>query len=541
MDGVSNETEITTSVLVIGGSLVGLSAAMFLSLQGVATILLETHLGSHRHPRAIGYTARTMELFRSAGIAAQIPEAPRGFRLRRCKVESLAGKWFDATDWTPKKPEAANADGVRQAQEAKEYSPHTGAAIAQDRLEPLLRDRATALGAELRLGSELLRFEQDPDGVRAWVRERASGREYTIRAAYMIAADGSKSEVRQALGIGRTGPGHLQTMRSVLFRAPLEKYLAKGISQFEIEQADLRAFLTTYGDGRWVLMFMDDLERDEPTLLSALEQAIGRSDLPIEIITTGRWELSALITDRFADRRVFLAGDAAHTLPPTRGGFGANTGIHDAHNLAWKLAAVLSGTSTPKLLDSYDAERRPVAWSRLEQTFARPDYARYAAKVGAGLAILDDSAMEFGQIYRSAAVLGAGDELPTAARPDDWAGQPGTRAPHVWIEDEVDHGNGRARLSTLDWFGRGWVLLAQDQRWADAAGRVALELGIDLTSVRLDELTSREAVREAFGIGVGGASLIRPDGYIAWRSAELAAPPDDALLAALVAVSSAKT
>ena len=214
----------------------------------------------------------------------------------------------------------------------------------------LLRDRATALGAELRLGTELLRFEQDQAGVTAWVREKASGREYTIRAAYMIAADGSRSEVRKALGIGRTGPGHLQTMRSVLFRAPLEQYLEKGISQFEIEQPDLRAFLTTYGDGRWVLMFMDDLERDEPTLLSAIEQAIGRSDLAIEILTTGRWELSALITDRFAVGRVFLAGDAAHTLPPTRGGFGANTGIHDAHNLAWKLAAVLSGASTPAAL-----------------------------------------------------------------------------------------------------------------------------------------------------------------------------------------------
>src|SRR6188768_3002567 len=146
-------------------------------------------------------------------------------------------------------------------------------------------------------------------------------------------------------------------------------------------------------------MFMDDLERDEASLHAAIQLAIGRSDLPVEILTTGRWELSALISDRFAAGRVFLAGDAAHTLPPTRGGFGANTGIHDAHNLAWKLSAVLSGASSAALLDSYDAERRPVAWGRLEQTFARPDYAAYGGEFARDLAILDDEALEFGQIY----------------------------------------------------------------------------------------------------------------------------------------------
>jgi 2-polyprenyl-6-methoxyphenol hydroxylase-like FAD-dependent oxidoreductase len=540
MYNVSNlsttEDLVSTSVLVIGGSLVGLSAAMFLGLQGVPTVVVEAHVGSHRHPRAIGYTARTMELFRSAGIAAHIPEAPRNFRLRRCKVESLAGKWLEASDWTPTKPDAAQASA---ASETQEYSPHTGAAIAQDRLEPILRERAAALGADLRLGTELLRFEQDPHGVTAWVREKASGREYRIRAAYLIAADGSKSEVRQALGIGRSGPGHLQTMRSVLFRAPLEQYLEKGISQFEIEQADLRAFLTTYGDGRWVLMFMDDLERDPAALLAAIQQAIGRSDLPIEVLTTGRWELSALIADRFAVGRVFLAGDAAHTLPPTRGGFGANTGIQDAHNLAWKLASVLSGASTASLLDSYDAERRPVAWARLEQTFARPDYARYGAEFARGLPIIDDSAMEFGQLYRSAAILGAGAELPAAARPDEWAGQPGTRAPHLWLSQDDD--NAAAPSSTLDWFGGGWVLVALGRRFADATAPLALELGVDLASILVEGAANRAAVQEAFGLGPGGASLVRPDGFIAWRSPELVDEPESALREALIRASSANT
>ena len=521
----------STSVLVVGGSLVGLSAALFLGWRGVPVVLVETHTGSHPHPRAIGYTPRTMELFRTAGLGPLIPQAPRGFRLRRCKIESLAGKWFEESDWTP--PKAGEPE--KQPAPPIEDSPCAGAAIAQDRLEPILREKARALGADLRLGTALVRFEQDADGVTAWTRDNG-GRESTLRAAYLIAADGSRSQVREALGIGRKGPGHLQTIRSVLFRAPLEAYLDKGISQFEIEEADLKAFLTTYGDGRWVLMFMDDLERHEGALRSAIQKAIGRTDLPIELITTGRWELSALITDRFSAGRVFVAGDAAHTLPPTRGGFGANTGIHDVHNLAWKLSAVLSGRSTPELLDSYDAERRPVAWGRLEQTFVRPDYAKYGAGVAEGLAILEEAAMELGQLYRSTAIIGAGADLPSAARPDVWAGQPGTRAPHLWVE------RGGARLSTLDLFERGWVLLAADERWSAAAGKAAEKLQIDLRALRIgvDLRTSDpEAFRRAFGLSAAGASLIRPDGYIAWRSVELADDPTAALTTALAQVSSA--
>lgn len=519
MDNVSKPNE-SVPVLVVGGSLVGLSAAVFLAWRGVPTVLVERHRGSSLHPRAVGFTPRTLELFRTVGLGDQIPQAPANFRLRRCRVESLAGRWFEESDWTPDAPKAPPV----------EYSPCTGAAIAQDRLEPLLREKARALGADLRLGVELLSFEQDAEGVTAHVRDRDSGVTSTLRAAYMIAADGSRSPVREALGIGRSGRGHIRTLRSVLFRAPLEAYLEKGVAQFQIEQPGFSAFLTTYGDGRWVLMFADDVERDEPALRAAVEKAIGRTDLPIEIITTGRWELSALITDRFSAGRVFLAGDAAHTLPPTRGGFGANTGIHDAHNLAWKLEAVLSGRSTPALLDTYDVERRPVAWVRLQQTFARPDYAREAAGIADGVKLFDDAAMEFGQLYRSSAVLGAGPELPDAARPDEWAGQSGTRAPHVWLPQES------GRMSTLDFFERGWVLLTEDPRWEAAAAEAGERRGIRLEFRRVGpglRPEDAEAFRKAFGLGRSGASLIRPDGVIAWRSVEVPADPSAALTEAL--------
>lgn len=472
-----------TAVLVVGGSLVGLSTALFLSFHGVHVVLVEPHLASHPHPRAVGFTTRTLELLHLVGI--ELPPIPAGFSLRRARVESLEGTWFEEASWTPK------------PQTKGEWSPFLGAGIPQDQLEPKLRDAARARGADIRLGAELVRFEQDDEGVTAWLKEK-SGREYTLRAAYMVACDGNRSAVREALGIARKGPGALQTMRSVLFSAPIDHYLEKKVHQFEIDRPDLQAFLTTYNDGRWVLMFKDDIERSEPQLVADIKKAIGK-DVPVELITTGRWDLTALVATQFSKGRVFLAGDAAHTLPPTRGGYGANTGIHDAHNLAWKLATVLRGEMGPSLLDTYDLERRPAAWTRLEQIFARPDYAKHARGFADRVAILDEAAIELGQLYRN---LANDLTLPEAARPDEWKGQPGTRAPHVWIPDPLDAAR---NVSTLDWFGRGWVLVTAGGDWVADAG--------------VHIVRAPDNVREAFGLSPGGASLVRPDGIIAWRKA----------------------
>lgn len=505
--------ETTTPVLIIGGSLVGLSAAMFLRWKGVPVVLVEKHNGSSPHPRAIGYPSCTMELFRAVGIDKDIPQTPPGFRVRRAVVESLAGKWLDETEWTPEKKVASPLPKI-------EYSPCAGASIAQDKLEPMLRNKAKELGADLRLGTELLHFDQDKTGVTSYVRERSTGKEYTIHSQYMIAADGNTSSIREALHIARNGRGPMKVISSVLFKAPLQQYLEKGVIQFQIEQPDLKAFLTTYMDGRWVLMFTDDVERADEELVIAIKKAIGRDDVPIEIVAKGRWDLSALVAATFTKGNIFLAGDAAHTLPPTRGGFGANTGIQDVHNLAWKLQAVLSGTSSPELLNTYNDERWPIAWTRHQQMFTRPDYKAEAPEDTRNLPMLDDASLEFGQLYRSAGIIGADASLPEAKRPDQWKGQPGTRAPHVWINR-----NGES-ISTLDLFQQGWVLLTADSRWADAANNIkdglknsleAVLIGKDIQGDNCTDIT------EAYGIGQVGASLIRPDGFIAWRSGDAAA------------------
>ncbi len=211
-------------------------------------------------------------------------------------------------------------------------------------------------------------------------------------------------------------------------------------------------------------MFQDDEERDEATLRALIDKAIGRSDLAVEIITTGRWELSAQIADRFASDRVFLAGDAAHTLPPSRGGFGANTGIADAHNLAWKLSAVLSGASTTRLLESYDAERRPIAWLRHQQILARPDYKAQGSAQGtmcpSSRTTRWSSVSSTGRPRCSA----PGRTCRRPCRPDQWAGQPGTRAPHVPLARR----GARARRWTV--FQKVWVLLADDDAWSVRRG-----------------------------------------------------------------------
>lgn len=528
----SSTKEESTPVLIVGGGLAGLSAALFLAWRGVPCVLVEKHAGSSPHPRAIGFTTRTLELFRAVGLGASIPEvAPGHGRPRRIAVESLAGKWSAETDWSAGARATAGANAVPPPKASA--SPCTGAAIAQDELEPILRDRGIELGADVRLSTELVSFEQSPTGVVATMRQR-DGYEYTLRAAYLIAADGHASPIREALGIGRAGHGFLQVVRSVLFRAPLDEYLEAGISQFELNQPDLKGMLTTYRDGRWLLMFSDDQERDERTLRAKVVQAIGRTDLDVELITTGRWTLSAFIADRFSTGRVFLAGDAAHTLPPARGGYGANTGIEDSFNLAWKLAAVVSGVSASDLLDTYDAERRPIAWLRHDQIFARRDYAAWATDAEKTVAVLEDDAMELGQLYRSKAVLGAGEDLPPAMRPEDWAGQPGTRAPHLWLSQ------GGTQLSTLDRFHRHWVLLSENEAWCAAAASASAQLGVELECLCVGKeateagaTTAPDAFRAAFGMGPNGASLVRPDGYIAWRTRELPDHPSSVLTAAL--------
>jgi len=256
----------------------------------------------------------------------------------------------------------------------------------------------------------------------------------------------------------------------------------------------------------------------EETLVRHVRTGVGVPDLEVRIDGVSRWRATAEVASRLRAGRVFLAGDAAHVMPPN-GGFGGNTGIHDAHNLAWKLALCLSGAAGDGLLDSYEAERLPVARFTAEQAFAR--YVTRSApwlQVSPPLAPLaPDFDVEVGYVYQSSAVLAEPGGPVDHADPRETHGAPGTRLPHVWVE------RGGRRLSTLDLgSGSSFVVLAgpQGARWCDAARAIASPL-VEACAIGHDVTQVEDGLTTALGIGESGATLVRPDGFVAWRSAGL--------------------
>lgn len=515
-----------TSVVVIGGSIVGLCSALFLAQQHVPFILVERHPGSSLHPRALGYTSRTMELFRTIGVDKRIPQPPAGGatgRPRRVTTRTLNGEWSEETHWTAASGSNKSGGGPP---DMRSITPAGQTAIAQDALEPILRNRALEMGADLRLGWEMTQWSQNDESVRVTATS-PSGDTLEIRAKYMIACDGARSRVRSDLSIATHGVGYLRTLRSILFRCPsIDHYVSRGISQWSIDNEGFEAFLVTYRDGRWALMSYDaDQDAlDQEGQRAIICKAIGDDLHDIELLTQGKWDLSGSIADRFSTGRVFLAGDAAHALPPNRGGYGANTGIADAHNLAWKLAAVLSGRSDTSLLNTYDKERRAVALVRHDQIFARDDYKAY---VGDGewsmtrkhVDIIDDVAMELGQLYRSDAITGSEDEtLPEAKTPAQWNGHPGTRAPHIELTRD---GN---TISTIDLFCNDWVVLSKAVEWRSHVRDVP-DVRVILINTDVSEAAEGSFAR-SYGVEDGGAVLVRPDGYIAARWVAASSPKE---------------
>ena len=469
-------TQIETPVLIVGGSLVGLSAAMLLGHHGVPALVVEHHRGTAIHPRAAQITQRTMEIFRAVGIE-QIVRGKSAEQFNQdgavMAVETLAGKevaWYISN----------LNDGVR------DVSPCERGFISQSLLEPVLKQRAAELGAELRFGTDLVSFEQDERGVTAEIRARDGGPAARVRAQYMIACDGAHSRVRQSLGIAMRGRGSFSKSVTIYFRADVRGLLrGRNLSVIYVLNRDLRGFFRfekPYDRGFLAVNAVGDPANpivDVSTGLtegSALEMvrcSLGDAAIPVEIENVMPWEAEASTAESFRQDRVLLAGDSAHVMPPN-GGFGGNTGVQDAHDLAWKLAWVLGGLAGRELLDTYEAERRPVCQATVEQA-----YSRYVTRTAPQLGLDDiqpvapDLNVELGYLYGCAEVL---------ADPRQTRAQVGSRAPHAWLEEGV---------STLDSFGRDYVELS----------------GGDLPP----------KAREAYNLAGGGRVLVRPDGFIAQR------------------------
>lgn len=358
-------------VLIVGGSLVGLSASLFLGRLGIGHVLVEKHPRTSHHPRGRGNNIRTMELFRTAGVESAIREAASVLAdnhgiLQTPSLTGTEGNWlFREMDPGGK---------------AARISPAGWCLCSQNDLEPVLLSAAQDLGGDLRFSTELISFEQDADGVTAVLLDRRSERRSTVRADYLIAADGPRSPVREALGIEQSGRGELFHNVSITFRA---KRLADAVGDRHFIACYLTnpeadgALLPVDNQEQWVFHAPWHPERGEALeeftderCAQHIRTAVGMPDLEVEVTGKAPWHAAERVADRYSDGRVFLAGDSAHEMSPT-GAFGSNTGIQDAHNLAWKIAAVMGGWAGPGLLASYGAERRPVAQATSARAAAR--------------------------------------------------------------------------------------------------------------------------------------------------------------------------
>jgi 2-polyprenyl-6-methoxyphenol hydroxylase-like FAD-dependent oxidoreductase len=527
---------IEVPVLVAGGGPVGLATACFLGYHGVPAMLAERRADMSVLPRAPGIQARTLEIFRSVGL---------GDRIRALEIGDSHPYFEGGILRTPFLAQIASAEVVEApALDGARISPETVMGCGQNRYERVLADAAREHGADLRFGYQLADFEQDGDGVTAELAVPAGGQRVRVRAQYLVAADGSRSTVRARLGTPMTGRGTVFHAVSIYFRAPaLEELLGgrKFILCYATGAGSTLALSRLHGCDPWAGAVIYDPDRGESPAdfteqrcVEVIRECAGAPDLEVEIVGTVPWEGAQRVAASFRSGRVFLAGDAAHVHPPA-GGFGANTGIHDAHNLSWKLAAVLAGWAGDDLLDTYDAERRPLGAAMAEQALIRNRIRHGHSDPAQSSGMVDDIVVTLGYRYHSAAVSGppAVPVLP----PGDLAlrGEPGSRAPHLWL-----HRDGQ-RISSTDLFSDAFVLLAGPDAgaWMEQASAAAGRLGVPLRAHVLgrDVRPEDEGWPAALGIGPAGALLVRPDAFVAWRSASAGDPSGpglDDVLAGLV-------
>jgi putative polyketide hydroxylase len=525
-------------VLIVGAGAGGLATSALLAKHGVGSLLVEKRREVFIYPKARNLSFRSLEILRGLGLDDE--------------VHAVADRVSDMVV----KPTLNSADeklaididaffaGLEQLspEPAVQYCP-------QSSLEPMLLAETRRRGSEVRYGTELCSFEQDGAGVTAVLRDLASGESETVRADYLVAADGVHSPTRNWLGLTTSGYGALPIfVVFIYFRGPWRKFVSHlndgdGVQVknadvdgiFLVAKDDIGMFITTYfpGKGETAAQFTPEHCRE------VLTKAIGEQ-IELEIIEAAAWQPYEQVADQFQCGRVFLVGDCGHTMPPFKAG-GANTAIQSAHNLAWKLAAVLNGAADPALLTTFHAERHPVGRFAARQSLTGPTVGLLRLEdEGPGLPPDEEASMFsllVGFQYRSAAVV---TDQPAPADPDavslvdELRGQPGTRVPHVWVQ------HGGQRISTLDLLGPSFTLLTTEDGapWAEAAAAVAAALGapIDVHRIGGDAVDPEGAWAAITGLKPDGALLVRPDDFVGWRADRLPVDPEHELRQALSAI-----
>lgn len=570
-------------VLVVGAGGCGLNLSIFLADLGVDFLTVERNTALANLPKAHYLNQRTMEILRQHGVADDIyaEGTPPDNMSRAMWLTTLGG------DGHCDRKVIYEMDGIGGTGESQRAiydrdSACRSANLPLIRSEPIFRRHADARAAgRVRFGHELLRFQQDADGVDAVVRDLESGAEQQVRARYLVGADGGRS-IGKALGNRMVGPSGLAKNVTVHFSADLSQVLLddRVMLHFFIHPTRrgplASGALVPAGPGRWgrhspewIFHFMvapDDPARfDEAMVVQQIRELLKLPELEMKVHKISHWMIEAVLAEKYRYGRVLLAGDAVHRHPPASG-LGLNTGIQDAHNLAWKLALVTRGAASPALLDSYEAERRPigsfnVAWAlssywnhllsaasifaihpaNVYEMVGHPDQdneisglfadtpdgrmrrARMREVFNTHRVEMFDHDVELGFVYEQGALVP--DGTPPPAR-DPWGcdyrptTRPGHRLPHAWLEI------GGHRLSTHDLLDdqASFLLLtgAQGAPWCEAARSISEELKVTIRSVRVardgDALDTEGRWANLSEIGENGALLVRPDAMVAWRS-----------------------
>ena len=572
-------TTLETDVLVVGSGPAGGASAALLATYGVANVLVTKYGWLADTPRAHITNQRTMEVLRDLGIeAAAIAKAtPQALMGNNVFCSSLAGEELGRLlTWGNHPARKADYDLA---------SPTEICDIPQDLMEPILLETAARRGTKVKFNTELVDLAQDADGVTATVKDRLTGETSTIRAKYLIGADGGKSRVAELVGLPFAGASGLAGSMNIVFDADLTRYVAHRPS---VLYWVLRPGANIGGIGaglvrmvrpwnRWLVVWGYDISQgekrlDEAEAIAIVRDLIGDPAIDVTIRSKSTWTVNNQYATRYVAGRVFCMGDAVHRHPPTNG-LGSNTSIQDAYNLCWKLAHVLAGKASPALLASYDAERAPIGKqivtraNKSIEDFApifdavglrsSTDPAEATRYIAARKAPTDEGkarrkrlhdaiayksyefnchGVELNQRYRSTAVVEDGTPEPAWRRDRELYFQattwPGARLPHVWVEQAA------VRRSTLDLVGRGRFTLLTGiggAAWQAAAAAVTARYAIELPVTTIgpagcDALDIYGDWYRDSEIEEAGCIVVRPDQHVAWRAPVMPADPTTALL-----------
>jgi 2-polyprenyl-6-methoxyphenol hydroxylase-like FAD-dependent oxidoreductase len=503
-----------TAVIIVGAGPVGLGLACELGQRGVDCILIEKRDGAINVPKQSMVSSRNMEFCRRWGVAKTVRTAvwPENHARDFVYLESMRGKELLRF----KVPSYAQRD-------RSDFTPEAACPCPQIYFDPILGNHARTLpSVTLAYNNRLDEFRQDATGVAVQLTDMATGASRTLRTQYLVGCDGPSGIVREALGIGVEGVGAIAHSVNLFFRSPeLAQSHDKGWARFYrvIDETGCWAELIPI-DGKelWRLTVFDEpLSKADPDAL--LRKLVG-GPFPYEMLSVSPWERRDYVAKSYGRDRVFIAGDSAHECSPT-GGIGMHTGLEEAVNLGWKLAAMTEGWGGPGLLASYEIERRPIAVRNVG--LATRSYNAIAAIPGwrdgmtdwkaspAWLSVPEHIKLHY--CYEGSPICVSDDTPPFEVDPARFvpSTRPGTRAPHAWLDDD---------RSTLDLFGDGFVLLRLGANPPDAAHLLdaAKACGVPMREIALPD-PDLAALYEMPLV------LVRPDGHVAWRGNDCPADP----------------